>query len=175
MRIELFGRSLTDRYLFLGPPRIEPYLQIAPRVQIAPLCAEGDRNGVHLRSLRSFPTRRSRFTLRAKLHAGACTAERNPSAVPRASEIRRFGLRDREQVLAEMIAVVLGTDHLQTLVLHRSPTLNHVERFVERIGILDGYHGFERLAVGGQLEALDDVLLFAVRRTIPVEEAIVGL
>ena len=53
------------------------------------------------------------------------------------SEIGRFGLRDREQILAEMIAVVLGTDHLQTLVRHLAPTSRHVERFVEGVGVVD--------------------------------------
>src|SRR5262249_19590503 len=53
------------------------------------------------------------------------------------TEIRRVGLRDGEQVLAEMIAVVLGAHRLEQLVVHLAPPLDHVKRLVERLRIFD--------------------------------------
>src|ERR1700722_20335766 len=57
--------------------------------------------------------------------------ERDFARAPQRSEIRPVCLRDREQVLAEMIAVVFGADRLQQLVLHLAPPLPHVQRLAE--------------------------------------------
>src|SRR5437016_3890052 len=51
-------------------------------------------------------------------------------------EIRHVGVRDREQVLAEMIPVVLGTDHLVERVRHLAPAPHHVERLVEGVRVV---------------------------------------
>src|SRR5271163_586117 len=82
--------------------------------------------------------RRSRISERA----GSPRSERPDGSGPRLecaalrSEIGCLGLRDREQVLAEMIAVVFGAHHLQALVRHLAPASCHVERFVEGIGVV---------------------------------------
>src|ERR1700730_15465924 len=77
-------------------------------------------------------------------------------------EIRVVGLRKREQVLVENILVVLGAHGFKERVLHLAPALHHVKRFVEGVGILDDHVGFKRIAVRGQLEALDHVCSFSV-------------
>jgi hypothetical protein len=43
-----------------------------------------------------------------------------------------YRLADREQVLAEVVAFVLGAHRFQHLVVHLAPALDHVKRFVER-------------------------------------------
>jgi hypothetical protein len=53
------------------------------------------------------------------------------------SEIGLFGLRNREQVLPEMIPVVFGTDHLQERIRHLAPAPHHVEWFIESVGVFD--------------------------------------
>ena len=57
----------------------------------------------------------------------------------------------------EIIKVVFGADRFQQRIGHLTPALHHVQRLVERIGILDGDHRFKRFAIGGQLQPLDDM------------------
>src|SRR5262249_18547899 len=92
-----------------------------------------------------------------------------------ASEIGSLGLRNREQVLAEMIPVVFGTDHLQERVRHLAPASHHVERFIESVRVVDFDQGFQRPAIGGQLKPLDNVQLLAMRCTEPIEKAVANL
>src|SRR5215467_6354419 len=89
-----------------------------------------------------------------------------------ASKIRRLCLWQGEQVLLENIAVVLGAYRFQQLVLHLAPPLDHVKRFVERVGIVNDHVGFKCVGVPGQLEALNHVLFFRVRRAQIVDVAV---
>src|SRR5947208_1775449 len=90
-------------------------------------------------------------------------------------EIRFVSARHRKEVLAEMISVVFCAHHLQQLVWYFVPAAHHVERLVESVGVFDLDQGFQRLAVGGQLETLDDMQLLGMRRAKPIEIAVLGL
>jgi hypothetical protein len=46
---------------------------------------------------------------------------------------------------------------------------------VEGVGVVDPNQNVQRTAIGGQLEALDDVLLLGMRGAEPIEEAVAGL
>src|ERR1700693_3095251 len=75
-----------------------------------------------------------------------------------ALEIYLVGMRNRKQVLAENIAVVFGAHRFQHRVGHLAPAHDHVQRFVEGVGIIDAHQRFEP-AVRQYLETLGDVLL----------------
>src|SRR5262245_65874242 len=76
------------------------------------------------------------------------------------SEIRLRGFRDREQVVAEVIVIVLGADEFLPLALLLAPARHHVHGLVEGVLVLDLDEDFEESPVRGQLEALSDTELF---------------
>src|SRR5882672_9222627 len=92
----------------------------------------------------------------------AAEKRRLPRCAPR-SEIRRLRLREREQIVAEAVAIVLGTDELLPRARLLAPARHHVHGLVEGIRVLDLDEGFEEFSVRRQLEALRHLQLFAVR------------
>src|SRR5439155_1012159 len=83
--------------------------------------------------------------------------KRSCVASPR-SEIGLVGLGDPKQILAEMIAVILGADRLQQRMGYLAPALHHVERLVDGLGILDLHQHYQPLAVGCASVVPDRVL-----------------
>src|SRR6266849_7670583 len=63
------------------------------------------------------------------------------------SEIRRVCFREREQIVAEPVAIVLSTDELPPFALLLAPARRHVHRLVEGVLVLDLNEGFEKFPV----------------------------
>src|SRR5262245_54509330 len=93
----------------------------------------------------------------------------------RQSKIRFRSPRDRDQIVIKVVDIVLGADCLQVRIVRFAPALEHVERPVECIGIIDLEEGFEPVALGADLIALDDAQLSGVTRTVVIDVAVPGL
>src|SRR5690348_5704493 len=91
-----------------------------------------------------------------KVNQGRC-------ALP-SSKIPLRRSRDREQVVAEVVVVVLGADEFLPLALLLAPARHHVHGLVDGAVVLDLDENLEESPVGGQLETFGHAELFAVRR-----------
>ena len=91
-----------------------------------------------------------------------------------ASEIRFVGLRNRMEILIEVIGHVLGAYRLRHRHLVLAPCLFKCERPVERVGILHRYDRGQRPAVLADREPLDDVEFLCVRRTEGIDVVILA-
>jgi hypothetical protein len=92
-----------------------------------------------------------------------------------ASEIRFVGLRNRMEVLIEVILpAALGANHLRHRRLVLAPCLFKCERPVERVGIFHRYDRGQRPAVLADREPLDDVEFLCVRRTEGIDVVILA-
>ena len=92
-----------------------------------------------------------------------------------ASEIRFVGLRNRMEVLIEVILpAALGANHLRHRGLVLAPCLLKCERRVERVGIFHPYDRGQRPAVLADREPLDDVEFLGVRRTEGIDVVILA-
>src|SRR6185369_16738830 len=87
------------------------------------------------------------------------------------SEIRLRRPRDREQIVAEAVVIVLSADEFLPLALLLAPARHHVHGLVEGVLVLDLDEDFEEPSVRGQLEALRHAELFAMRGAEHVDEA----
>src|SRR5215475_10227503 len=91
-----------------------------------------------------------------------------------ASEIRSVGLRNRMEILIEVIVHVLGANRLPHRHFVLAPCLFKYERPVERVGIFDRYDRGQRPAVMADREPLDDVEFLCVRRTEGIDVMILA-
>ncbi len=73
-----------------------------------------------------------------------------------------------------MVPVVFSAHRLQSWIGRFAPPLDHVQRLVEGVRVLDHHACFQHVAVGGDLVALDRVLLFGMRRAENVDETVPG-
>src|SRR5579864_9404435 len=94
-----------------------------------------------------------------------------------ASEIWSVGLRNRMEILIEVIVRVLGANRLRHrcqrhLVL--SPCLFKRERPVERLGIFDRYDRGQGPTILADCEPLDDVEFIGVRRAEGIDVVILA-
>src|SRR5437867_1005038 len=86
------------------------------------------------------------------------------------SEIRLLRSRDRKQIVAEAVVVVLGADELPPVTLLFAPARHHIHRLVERVLVLDLDQDFEEFPICRQLVTLRHAELFGVRRAEHVDE-----
>ena len=94
----------------------------------------------------------------------ACRGYVQASSRPIGSEIRFVGLRNRMEILIEVIVHVLGANRLRHRHLVLAPCLFKCERPVECVGIFHRYDRGQRPAVRADREPLDDVEFLRVRR-----------
>src|SRR6266849_4938616 len=117
---------------------------------------------------------RCRSLAKNGFHSFPHVSARGASKRKFASKIRRLRFRNREQVLAEMIPVVLRADRLQSRIGRLAPALDHMEGLIEGVRVLDRHACLQHVAVGGDLVALDHMLFLGVRRAEIVDEAEAG-
>src|ERR1700730_8734686 len=87
------------------------------------------------------------------------------------SEIRLVRLRDRVDVVAEKLGIVLGANRLAHRASFYTPVALHgIPRHRERSRILDVHVHFQRLSAFDDAEAFDDMQLFGVWRPERVDE-----
>src|SRR5205807_15221 len=111
------------------------------------------------------PSRSKRLARRAN-RSGS-----HPPAIRSRSKVGILGLRDRKQVVAEMVAVVFRADRFPPRILASAPALGRVHGLVEGALILDLDEGFEEPAVCRHLEALRHMQLFRMRGAEHVDVA----
>src|SRR6266850_2843601 len=87
------------------------------------------------------------------------------------SKIRLRRSRDREQIVAEAVVIVLGADELLPIGLLLAPARYHVHGLVEGVLVLDLDEDFKEFPVRGRLETLRHAQLLAVWRAEHVDEA----
>src|SRR5262249_953190 len=93
---------------------------------------------------------------------------------PRRSEIRFVGLRNRMEILIEVIRLILRANYLHHRRLVLAPCLFKCERPVERVGIFHRYDRGQRPAVLADREPLDDVEFLGVRRAERIDVVILA-
>src|SRR5215475_1157659 len=115
---------------------------------------------------------------RIQSEAGVCRTPRGRASCPmgsRRSEIRFVGLRNRMEILIEVVHPgTLCASHLRHRHLVLAPCLFKCELPVERVGIFDRYDRSQGPTVLADCEPLDDVEFLGVRRAKGIDVVVLA-